>query len=238
MKDSKVILEKTEVICENTLAFTFDSRDTDYNFKAGQYAHFTLTDPKFSDERGNTRALSFANAPNEYHKFVIAARINSSVFIKNLQSLDPGSGVFISKPGGGLTLHSDSSVSAVFISGGIGITPLRSILEDMFSRKLPHRINLFYMNKKETQIAFMDDFEKWAGENKNFKFIPLIDDRENKNWKYEFGPFNTEMLDRYIKNIRNNIYYITGPAKLVDSVMELLLDKNVTPENIRIEKFK
>ena len=238
MKDFQIILEKTEIICENTVAFTFDAKHTGYKFDAGQYANFTLTDPKYPDEKGNSRALSFANAPNNMGKLVVAARINSSVFINNLCSLSPGSKLFVSKPMGSLTLHKDTSIPAVFISGGIGITPVRSIIEDVLNKKLPHEIKLFYSNKKETQAAFINDFIKWSNEIMNLKFVPVIDDRENKNWKYEVGSINKAMLNKYLDNIKKNIYYITGPSIMVDSVSDLLLSQNVDTKNIRTEIFK
>jgi len=238
LKDFQIILEKTEVICENTVAFTFDAKSTCYEFEAGQYANFTLTDPKYPDEKGNSRALSFANAPNDRNKLVIAARINSSVFINNLCSLSPGSKLFVSKPRGVLTLHRNSSIPAIFISGGIGITPVRSIIEDVVNKKLPHRIKLFYSNKKETQIAFINDFMKWTNEIENLDFIPIIDDSGNKNWKHEFGPIDKAMLCKYLENFDYKMYYVTGPSIMVDSVKDLLLNLDVKKENVRTEKFE
>jgi len=238
LKDFQIILEKTEVICENTVTFTFEAKDKGYKFQAGQYAYFTLIDPKYPDEKGNSRALSFANAPNDLDKLVISARINSSVFINNLWSLSPGSELFVSKPKGVLTLHKNSSMPAIFISGGIGITPVRSIVEDVVNKKLHHEIKLFYSNKKETQAAFMNDFMKWSIEIKNLDFIPIIDDRENKNWKHEFGPIDKAMLYKYLENFKNKMYYITGPSRMVDSVKDLLLNLDVNKENIITEKFK
>ena len=115
MKDFQITLLKTEVICENTLAFTFHVDEPGYLFEAGQYAHFTISDPKYPDAKGNSRALSFANAPDGSGKLVIAARINSSVFIDNLRALLPGAELFVSKPMGDLKLHKDASLTAVFI---------------------------------------------------------------------------------------------------------------------------
>jgi len=238
LKDFQIILEKTEVICENTVAFTFDAKHTGYKFDAGQYANFTLTNPKHPDEKGHYRALSFANAPNEMGKLVIAARINSSVFINNLWSLSPGSKLYVSKPMGSLTLHKDNSIPAVFISGGIGITPVRSIIEEVVNKKLSHEIKMFYSNKKEAQVAFMNDFMKWSNEIKNLEFIPIIEDRENKNWKNEFGPIDMSMLNKYLENFKNKIYYITGPSIMVDSIKDLLINQQVNKENIRTEIFK
>lgn len=238
MKDYPIILEKKELICDNTLAFTFYDESKNYRFDAGQYAHFTLIEPEYHDEKGHSRALSFANAPDDTGKLVIAARINSSVFINNLRVLKPGSKLFVSKSSGGMKLHNDSSVPAVFISGGIGITPVRSIIENAVNKNLPHEIILFYANKKANQTAFLNDFLKWQNEYKNLKLISVIADVENKNWKYEFGTIDEKLLNKYLADLTNKIYYITGPSEMVNSVRDILVKQNIDTENIRTEKFK
>ncbi|MBK8380497.1 MAG: hypothetical protein IPL16_01105 [Ignavibacteria bacterium] len=127
MKDYTIIYKGYEEICENTLAFYFDSMDSGYSFEAGQYAYFTITNSKFKDEKGNSRPFSFANSPLIKDKIMIAVRNNSSVFIKNLSDLTPGTKVFVSKPAGGLVFVRDHSLPAVFISGGTVLLPQEAL---------------------------------------------------------------------------------------------------------------
>ncbi len=238
MKDFLITLIDKQEIGENTYSFTFDTKDINYEFEAGQYAHFTLTEAHSEDHKGHSRPLSIASSPNTKETLMIAARKGSSVFINNLMKSPIGSNVYISKPTGNLSLHKDASVPAVFIAGGIGITPVRSIIEKAIKSNSGHEIFLFYANKSEAQSAFLNDFENWSAENKNLKFIPAINDLENKKWKYEYGKIDKNILNKYLNNYGNKIYYIVGPPEMVDSVKELLLTERVDSKNILTEKFK
>lgn len=237
MKDFKITFAGKKEICENTIAFYFDITDSGYSFKAGQYAHFTIIDPKFTDEKGNTRPFSFANSPGEKNEIVIAARINSSVFINNLSLLNPGSEIYISKPEGNMNLENDFLFPVVFISGGIGITPARSLIENDLKNNSERDLTLFYSNKTESQTAFLDDFKKWSSKNSNFKFIPLIEDINNTNWKYEFGYINKIILNKYLSDLNKKLYYLIGPAQMINSICEILLESGVDKRNIKTETF-
>lgn len=101
MNDTKIFFTGRKEICENTFAFTFNLYDSEYDFKAGQYAYFTIMDPVHHDENGYTRPLSFANSPDHINSLMVAARKTQSVFVENLLSLTPGSELQIPvNPGG------------------------------------------------------------------------------------------------------------------------------------------
>lgn len=237
LKDFKIKFKSKKEVCENTIAFYFDIKDSGYSFNAGQYAHFTIIDPRFSDVKGNSRPFSFANSPGEKNEIVIAGRINSSVFINNLTLLNPGSEIYISKPEGNMNLENDVSAPVVFISGGIGITPARSLIENEIKNDSGRDITLLYSNKTESQTAFLEDFKKWSSENKNFIFIPLIEDLTNTNWKYEFGCIDKIILNQYLTDHKKNFYYLIGPAPMIDSISKTLFQMGVSKNNIKTETF-
>lgn len=237
LKDYTIIYKGYEEICENTLAFYFDSKDSGYSFEAGQYAYFSLSDSKFKDEKGNSRPFSFASSPLIKDKIMIAVRNNSSVFIKNLTELPAGAEVFLSKPAGGLAFSGDHSLPAVFISGGTGITPARSIIESSFLSRSSQRIYLFYSNKSESLTAFLGDFRTWSETSDNFSFIPLIEDTTNVKWNSEFGIIDETILKKYLNDLVNYRFYLTGPEKMVASVKNILSENKVLPENIQTENF-
>ncbi len=237
MKDYTIIYKGYEEICEKTLAFYFDTKDSGFTFEAGQYAFFTIPFAKFNDEKGNTRPLSVASSPLIKDKILLAARNNSSVFVKNLSELPPGTEVFVSKPAGGHLLSGDSSLPAVFISGGTGITPVRSIIETAVISGSGQRIYLFYSNKTESQTAFLDDFRKWSQTSDNFIFIPSIEDKTNLNWDSEYGYINESMLKKYLKELNKYRFCLTGPENMVASVKKILSENKVPSHNIRTENF-
>jgi ferredoxin-NADP reductase len=168
---------------------------------------------------------------------MFTTRAVDSAFNKNIQELPIGSKATISEPGGNTVLHKDSSIPAVFIIGGIGITPVRCMVEYATEGKLSYKMDLFYSNPVANTMAFFDDFLRWEKENPNFKFHPTIDDANDKNWKYEIGYINEEMLKKYIKDFSKPVFYIVGPLIMVDTMNEVLLKNGVNPEKIKLERF-
>ena len=98
-------------------------------------------------------------------------------------------------------------------------------------------MHLFYSCRKSSSAAFLDEFEKWATENPNFNLIPTIDDTNDKNWKYNYGYINEDMITKHIKDIKKPIYYVFGPPEMVDAMLGTLSGLRVDKNNIRFEKF-
>jgi NAD(P)H-flavin reductase len=83
----------------------------------------------------------------------------------------------------------------------------------------------------------LDEFENWAKIYPDFKFIPTIDDVNDKSWKYNFGYINKDIILKNLKDVMKPIYYIVGPPQMVDAMEKILLELNVNPQNIKLEKF-
>lgn len=235
MKDFKIKLAGKEIICENTLLFTFDRSGTGYKYSPGQYAYFTLpesSDTFKTDVKGNTRPFSFAGSPDK-KELLIAVRKNESAFVENLLNLKPGSDLFISRPFGNNILADNSE--KIFIAGGIGITPVRSILEYVFDNDLNEKITLFYFNKTFSQTAFLSELEKWSKNIPGFKFIPVIEDLNDKEWNYVFGLFSAELIKKYAGNTDGKNFYLFGSDSMNEIVKETILREGVMPENIITE---
>lgn len=237
MKDYKITFTGRKKICENTFSFHFSTGDSGYSFKPGQYAYFTLTGAKYKDVKGNSRPFSFAGSPHIKDNIMIAARVNSSVFVRNLCELKEGSEVFVSKPGGNLFFPDDMKLPVVFITGGTGITPVRSIIEFLIHNKSGRNIYLFYSNKSPNRTAFYDDFKIWSESYKNFTFIPAVDSKEAQNPGFEQGYINIAMLRKYLKELSGKRYILTGPDEMTDSMKKILLSENVSISEIGTDKL-
>ncbi|MCL4513301.1 MAG: FAD-dependent oxidoreductase [Candidatus Eremiobacteraeota bacterium] len=118
-----------------------------FHFNPGQTLRLTLLNLPETDTEGNTRLFSIASAPIE-KTLLIASRTGKTAFKHHLSSLPIGSQVNIRGPFGDFLLHKDTSRPAVFLAGGIGITPFRSILVQAKEEKLTHDFFLFYFNRK------------------------------------------------------------------------------------------
>src|SRR4029077_18017873 len=130
--------------------------------------------PPETDGEGNVRTLSFATSPNDQASFTVAMRMRNTAFKKSLQAIPLGARVKVSKPMGSFTLQKDSSRPAVFLAGGIGITPMLSMIGWASAEKLPHKLYLFYSNRTPQEAPFMDRLEGWARQNLNFKLIATV----------------------------------------------------------------
>ncbi len=231
-----VTLKERKIIQNNNIAMWFDRAGSDFSFEPGQYAKITLLEPIYNDKDGNTRLFSIASSPKKDH-VMFTTRAIDSAFNKNILEMPIGAKAEIKDFGGNTVLHKDVSIPAVFLIGGIGITPVRCMVDYIVTEKLLYKAYLFYSNPNAESMAFFDEFTTWEKEHEGFKFIPTIDDRTNKEWKYDFGYINKEMLLKYITDVKEPIYYIVGPTSMVESMEKLLLEIGVNSNNIKLEKF-
>ncbi len=111
-------------------------------------------------------------------------------------------------------------------SGGIGITPLCSIIRYCTDKQLKTNIVLLYSNRSEDDIAFRNEFEEMQRENKNLKVINAIT-HPGKGWKGLTGRINKEMIQREVLDYTERVFYISGPPKMVDAMAAILKDMNV-----------
>ena len=153
------LIDRTEV-ADGTLAFAFE-RPAGFEFTAGQYLTITLHDPLYTDEKGNSRTFSIASPPQDAGRLVIATRMTGSALKRSLAEAPLGTPVSIFGPAGDFTLGPDPT-PVVFIAGGIGITPFRSMLLDAAARGLPHPITLIYSNRMLEGAPFHEELASLA----------------------------------------------------------------------------
>ncbi len=228
------LLSKKEV-ATNTMVFHF-TKPAGFTYKAGQFADFTLIKPSETDAKGDTRGFSLG-APCETD-IVVATRLRDTAFKQNLKNLPIGTEVIFDGAYGSFALHNNTKIPAVFLSGGIGITPVRSIILQATHDKTEHKIFLFYANKTFSDAAFLEELTEAQKENANFKLIASMTDIEgSKDWKGETGFFTKEILQKYIGDLSKPIYYISGPATMVTSIRKTLNEAGIDDDNIRTEEF-
>jgi ferredoxin-NADP reductase len=235
MAGRNVRLLKKETIAEATMAFHFE-KPKGFEYRAGQFGDFTLINPPETDAEGNTRGFSLASAPDD-PALMVATRMRDTAFKRVLKDLPIGTEVVLDAPYGDFTLHKTQTTPAVYLTGGIGITPVRSIIAAATRQKLPHKITLFYSNRTRQSAAFTADLEAFAAANPNFKFISVIADGADPAEKAEAGLINRTLLEKYLSDLRTPIYYVSGPAAMVAAMRKILTDAGVNEDNIRTEEF-
>jgi ferredoxin-NADP reductase len=230
-------LKSREEVAERTMAFHFEKPDG-WTFKAGQFIDMTLLDPPETDAEGNTRGFSIASAPQE-ETLMVATRLRDTSFKRVLKAMPLETAVKIEGPFGNLSLHNNATRPAVMLAGGIGITPFRSILYRAAKEQLPHRIFLFYSNRRPEDAPFLEALEALEKENPNYKLIASMTEMEKSHqpWDGETGLINKEMLARYVKDEVAPIYYIAGPPGMVKGLHMMLNEAGVDDDDIRTEEF-
>ncbi len=230
-------LKKRDTLAEGTMGFYF-AKPAGLQFKAGQYMDITLIDPPETDAEGNIRSLSIASAPEEGH-LLFATRMRDTAFKRFLRSASMETEVRMEGPMGSFTLHNNPSKPAVFLAGGIGITPFSSIIRHADKASLPHRLFLFYSNRRPEDAAFMDTLRELEKQNRNYKFIPSMSEmnKSAQPWNGEPGFINQEMLSRHLSALQGPIYYIAGPPAMVAAMRQMLNGAGVDEDDIRTEEF-
>ena len=223
-----------------------EQRNYYLNYKAGQYSVVDLGTKE--DPEGPVRSFTIASSPTEKDFILISTRVRDTQFKKKLASLDLGTLVKITAPMGKFVLPDDhSSKSVVFLSGGIGVTPFRSMVKYATDKQLPLKITVFDSNRDQGNILYKKEFDECVSENKNLKIIyTIVDERQesssipNDDWKGERGFINKAMLVKYLTTdeLDNSIYYICGPPGMLKAMQKLLQDDlHIPKERIKIEEF-
>lgn len=153
------------------MAFHFEKPDG-FSYKAGQYADYTLINPSETDAEGNTRTFSLVSAPYE-DDLMLATRMRDTAFKRVLKTMEIGTELKLDAPYGSFTLHNNTRIPAVFLTGGIGVTPVRSIVLQAAHDNLPHKIFLFYSNRRPEDAPFLGELVAAQKENSNYQFSAL-----------------------------------------------------------------
>jgi ferredoxin-NADP reductase len=233
----QVRLLRNERVAEGTMSFHF-SRPDGFTHTAGQSMTMTLTDPPETDSEGNARTFTIASAPYE-PELMIATRMRDTAFKRVLKSLAPGATVSIDGPDGEMVLHDDATRPAVFLAGGIGITPFLSMTREAAHRHLPHQLVLFYSNRRPEDAAFLDELQRLQTDNPNYRLVATMSEmsKSSQTWSGETGFIAAGMLKRHLSDVKMPIYYMAGPPPMVEAMHEMLDDIGVSESDVRYEEF-
>jgi ferredoxin-NADP reductase len=154
-------------IAEGTMAFHFE-KPPHFDFKPGQSADLTLSNPPETDAEGNTRTFSIAS-PSFENQLIFATRMRDTAFKRSLKRIPLGTEVKIDSPMGSFTLHKNSAKPAVLLAGGIGITPFISIVRQADHDRLPHKLHLFCSNRRPEDTPFLDALQMLGKKQSKFQ---------------------------------------------------------------------
>ncbi len=210
-------------MAEKTTAFFFE-KPKNFKFTPGQFIEIHLNKKIYP--------FSIASSPKE-KELMITTRMRPSAFKNSLNKLKIGSRVKIDGPFGQFVLHKNIKIPAVFLAGGIGITPFRS----MVKYHLDHKITLFYSNRRIGDAPFLKELKDLEKQNKNLKLIATMTKTTKKEWNGYSGYINQKMIKNNLEDRGKPIYYIVGSSGFVQSMTNILVSIKIKSENIKTENF-
>jgi ferredoxin-NADP reductase len=229
-------LRRRDAVAERTMAFHFD-KPAGFQFLAGQSVDLTLLTPPETDPEGDTRTFTIASAPRD-DEIVIATRLRDTAFKRVLASVPLGTAVKAEGPAGSFTLHQDASSPAVFLAGGIGITPFRSMIREAAATQSAREMWLFYSNSRPEDAAFLDELQHLADTRPSLHFIPTMTDMatSHRPWHGDTRLIDGEMVGRRL-SISGPKYYVAGPPAMVKAMLTILTSAHVADLDIRTDEF-
>ena len=206
-------------------------RPKGFDHRAGQHAVLRLS----TDQGPDLRPLSVASAPHA-SEVEFATRIGPSAYKRAFVALEPGDQVKVSRPMGGLRL--DPSRPAVMVSGGIGITPLRSMLADAVSSGHTAPIRLLFSNRSGDEIPFRGELDELAGAHPDLRITWVLSTSAAgaPDGDVVVGRVDADRLRRHAEELPGAVFYVTGPAAMVHDVTSTLRGIGLRGSRIRVAK--
>jgi glycine betaine catabolism B len=234
----KLVLKLREKIqiSPDVIDFVFEPNHQ-LRFIPGQYMEWTI-DPKNADNRGNRRYLTIASSPTE-DKMRIGVKFyqDSSSYKRKLLVMKKGDEIVSSQLAGDFVLPKQQNKKLVFIAGGIGITPFRSMIKYLSDRRESRDIILLFSNKNKSGIIYDEVFEK--ARSFGINTIYSITDPEDKIYEEGIlrGRVDSRMIMEKIFDYKERIYYLSGPRSMILGFKETLSKLGISGKQIKTDFF-
>ena len=215
------LIEKDNLV-DNIWAFRFEPT-TRLEWAAGQFIRIEVPHDN-PDEEGTKRWFTVSSAP--YEGIVqITTRVTDSTFKQALAALPIGERLpLIEKPDGDFVWQ-DTDRPLVFVAGGIGITPFRSILKQRAHDSLPLNVTLVYGNRTDA-IVFKDELDSYMQVDPQFKV------------QYVTGePLTAERLAELVPQLNESLVYVSGPEPMVKALGDDLKMHSLPETQLKTDEF-
>lgn len=216
-------------------SYTFSSKRHP-SFAPGQYMEWTLPVAK-ADSRGNRRYFTVSASPTEeYLMFTIRQPQERSSFKTELDKLPKGGKILAYQLEGSFVLPKNTQQKLVFIAGGIGVTPFRSIIKYLLDIRMRRDIVLLYSASVPTGFAFGDLLKRASHAGVKTHYI-LSGDEPPANWTGLKGLIDNKIIKSTIPDYKERIFYISGPYGMVITVKNNLLKMGIKRQQIKTDYF-
>lgn len=219
----KLILRLKEKIKISPTVYDFVFRpEKKVNYRPGQFMEWTMPHGQV-DSRGNRRFFTLASSPTEPTlRIGVKMSDHPSSFKKTLFGGSGDKVIVASQLGGEFTLPKDKSAKLVFIAGGIGVTPFRSMVKYLLDKNEKREITLFYAAKTSSELVYRDVFDEARKIGLKSIYVVKINDAKLDDVKE--GQISQELITTEVPDYKNSQFYISGPHGMVEAFRKTLHD--------------
>jgi ferredoxin-NADP reductase len=224
-----VTLDYRETVAPQTISFWFKPQHP-VRYIAGQYIELTL--PHQADKRGQRRWFTLSSSPSE-PLLAITTKLSElgSSFKRELLGLKSGTPVLMNEPMGDFVLPKDTTIPLVFIAGGIGITPFRSMVKWLQATGEHRDITLLYAARSKEDLAFYELFADY-----DLALRPILT-APSAGWTGESGRLNAARILALTPDNGQRLYYLSGPEPMVERLRDELLAAGVNSRQLVTDYF-
>jgi glycine betaine catabolism B len=220
----------------DVMSFVFDLGGQKFEFRPGQFVFYELDGLVFPDERGNRRHFTISSSPTEKGTIMFTTKMRGTGFKETLLNAPLGYELNVETPDGLFVMHEGEARRQVFITGGIGVTPFRSILRNAVDTNAPISGLMLYFNHASSDIIFRDELENISRQMQTFSMVHVLSQPEER-WTGERGQLDEMLLRKYVTNFDQSVFWISGPPQMVSAYRGLIKQIGVSDEAIRTDSF-
>ncbi len=217
--------------------FIFDP-GRNFNYKPGQYMEWTLPHDE-ADSRGNRRYFTLASSPTEENlRLGVKFYDNGSTYKQAMLALDSSSPIAAGHLGGDFVMPEDPSKKLVFIAGGIGVTPFRSMFKYLIDTNDKRQVSLLYSEKNAADFVYKDvlsDAERKLGA----KIVYTLTNQQSipAGWQGRTGYITAEAIVSEVPDYSERYFYISGSPSMVKATKTVLRHLGINRSQIKTDFF-
>jgi len=233
MKEFKGTLIRSFVRAEKALSYQFRA-EGGIEYRPGQFVQ-VMFDKDHPGNKALNKYLSFSSRPGKDY-FELTKKLTGSDFSLRLAALKAGEEVWFKGPLGNCVLD-DKMKKVGFLTGGIGITPVISMLEHIVAQKLAVDVCLLYSNWTIRDVAFKPELEEWSASKADIKVVhTLVECRPEDEDCYE-GMITKEFVEKHMPDCRERHIFIFGPPGMVKAMSEICQQLGCDSQMVKAENF-
>lgn len=210
---------------------------TEMNFKAGQYIQLESR-PYGQVREVVSRAYSISSVPSEKNAIELIVRLVPGGVCTTFlhEHVQAGDELTLTGPFGEFYLH-EGGDELIFVAGGSGLAPIRSLILDIVEKQLEKQMQFFFGAVRERDLYYVDFFRQLEEEHPNFRYIPALSGAEpGGGWEGETGLI-TEVVARHVTDAENKQAYLCGSPGMIAACVKVLTEIGFTEDQIFYDKF-